>query len=464
MTGIDDVSQAIPGVTIAAGGDGTTAAQPMSINAIGQLLARKRDEDDDDEAIGAKLRQLRARSDRTGIKTPAALRAIKAAVDAAIDPPAPATQPSRSAQLDMVVDKATEQACVDIVKQARNAVSVADKQAASSVADYVKKVRFLSGSIEGGDPTTVPDAEQWTAKLHEYAASNNSFRAYRAAVCWHLRKVLRVKLSAQDRVQRTGKTHRWADAVNEVNHVLRVLQSVQACSREDAQRSFDAFESRSKKHDLKKIEKAFPDWRTRILSGCRGSPYEEQISLLDLVGCRPQELTHGVQITLDNDGKLRVRIEGAKVTETSGQPWREILIDESVVPGHWLNAVKVQGTHRIELTSKDALRSYLDRLSKKVLPGAPAVSAYVFRHALARTLRAEGATDGQVGAVLGHTAAETQKYYGRRGRGSRKVHPDSRTTIDFKNVDTSRPVRPKDRAGLEKLKSSRKSNSIGPKR
>ena len=42
-----------------------------------------------------------------------------------------------------------------------------------------------------------------------------------------------------------------------------------------------------------------------------------------VTGCRPEELTQGVQLEI-HDGVLVATILGAKVTAKAGQPWRRL--------------------------------------------------------------------------------------------------------------------------------------------
>ena len=52
-------------------------------------------------------------------------------------------------------------------------------------------------------------------------------------------------------------------------------------------------------------------------------------------------------------------------------------------------------------------------LARKMLRGAERLSGYVYRHALASDMKADGATREQIAMALGHAVTKTQDTYGR---------------------------------------------------
>lgn len=337
---------------------------------------------------------------------------------------------------------------------------------AASQADYTKKVDRLKRAA-GSETQTLPDARRWQQALYKYAGRRESFKVYRAAICWHLRCELGERLKAQDRLQREGnRGEAWRDAVAEVKRVLAVYRSVNATARHDAPEVADgrrALPSLSKKHALTKIAREYPAWRSMILEACAGSPYEDAIRVMSLVGCRPEEVARGISVSLDATGRACVHIHGAKVTDKAGQAWRSIPLDLSRLRNAWVVALEMGDKYLIQVKSKDGLRNYLQRLSTKTLPKVPAVTAYVFRHALTSELRGDGASAEEIAAVLGHRVWDTQMAYGPRGRGSRGKRSPASMALDVKAVAVAKPVRPLDRSGLSTVVGRKRQRKSKPK-
>jgi hypothetical protein len=63
---------------------------------------------------------------------------------------------------------------------------------------------------------------------------------------------------------------------------------------------------------------------------------------------------------------VQVRIEGAKVRDTAGQPWRSFLLNLAMLPAWFVDELKRQGQMHISANS-DSMRSHLGRLSTAVL-------------------------------------------------------------------------------------------------
>ena len=61
----------------------------------------------------------------------------------------------------------------------------------------------------------------------------------------------------------------------------------------------------------------------------------------------------------------------------------------------------------------DAFSAALARAGAQVLRGAERLSGYVYRHALASDMKADGATREQIAMALGHAVTKTQDTYGR---------------------------------------------------
>jgi integrase len=167
------------------------------------------------------------------------------------------------------------------------------------------------------------------------------------------------------------------------------------------------------------IAKKYPDWRALVWSELvkNKSPWLDHAAVAALCGARPDELRFA-QIRKDGTN-LIVRIAGAKVTDNTGQEWREFTLkdDKTQEFAHLFekatDTLKTVGLPDGITDYPDAFSAVLARAGKKVLPKAERMSGYVYRHALASDLKADGATREQIAAALGHAVTKTQDTYGR---------------------------------------------------
>lgn len=172
------------------------------------------------------------------------------------------------------------------------------------------------------------------------------------------------------------------------------------------------------------IAKKYPDWRSRLwlrLVEIK-SPWLDHTAIAALTGARPEEL-RAAKVAREGN-ILRVRIEGAKVSESKGQPWREFALknDGSHEFAHLFDKAgaswKVVNLPDGVTDYPDAFSAALARAGRQVLAGAERMSGYVYRHALASDLKADGFSREDIAAALGHAVTKTQDTYGRAVGGS----------------------------------------------
>lgn len=163
--------------------------------------------------------------------------------------------------------------------------------------------------------------------------------------------------------------------------------------------------------------------------------------MASLTGCRPAELCNGVVVSYRNDGLEKVltfKIKGAKLTELSGQEWREIIYRASNPEGLLANAITlVQLCDKtISIESPVNFAVEIRRIAKEIFPGhKKSVTAYCFRHQFTADLKASG--DGDVVSLaLGHRSLKTKKVYGQRGQKRGKPYDISVNTFH----DISLPI------------------------
>lgn len=184
------------------------------------------------------------------------------------------------------------------------------------------------------------------------------------------------------------------------------------------------------------------DWRERVyLKGANGK-YALAIAVAAISGCRPRELQMGVLLKIiDRDGGrwLSISINGAKVSNENGQPYRELLYSLSqlaFIPAILAFEVqKSRGSVSVSIASTKAFSMAVARLGKALWPKRhEALTPYSFRHAIASDLKSSK-SKVDVAGCLGHASTKTQKNYGQRqqARSTGMLIPDG--------INVSREIR-----------------------
>lgn len=341
------------------------------------------------------------------------------------------------------------EAAFDVIRDSRSAAKQKALQG-SSETDYAKKFAQIRASLD--EDYVDDELDRWLLPLAKYVPIGNSYKAYKAAVCWGLRRQIREDLALQDRMQRGGfDALVWEDVVHRLQRTTSLVKRIEATTRDSpywgglcprSQRK------RSKKEDLIVLERKQPLWLLRFLLAMRRTSYLEAVFALLLCGCRAEELMKGIRVEWDGQGGFTMHVKGAKVTTSSGQPWRLLSFNAAALPKAWAQRLKEHGAFEVQVACKDNLRRSMTDISKRVLPDLPYVTASVFRNLISSRLREDDAERPGVSESLGHLVSETKAYYGfspKRGglRRSTKRLPTG--------VVVPREVRPPSREGLHKL-------------
>jgi integrase len=145
--------------------------------------------------------------------------------------------------------------------------------------------------------------------------------------------------------------------------------------------------------------------------------WQDPVLLQAITGCRPSELAAGVQVEVTED-ELVVRIQGKKVTASSGWPWRTMVWRAAADGAPWdplIAAVRLGGTRTVGLPGQR--RHYCQivaRTAAKIWPHLPdALTPYVMRHQVASNAK-EYWDPETIAHVLGHKSPKTQSTYGLR--------------------------------------------------
>ncbi len=189
----------------------------------------------------------------------------------------------------------------------------------------------------------------------------------------------------------------------------------------------------SKRQDLRGLPE---DWRESMLIALQGGKFKLPYLVSAVCGCRPEELRTGITVIV-NDASLTLKVRGAKVKATQGQPVREITysIDSSSsnlvralhseIAGKD-NAHEASGQITVKIENKAGFTSALRRAGRRLWPRRQSeITPYCLRHAAASDFK-EGLSADEVSAALGHSVAETKSLYGQRQMSQRGgLRPES---------------------------------------
>lgn len=176
----------------------------------------------------------------------------------------------------------------------------------------------------------------------------------------------------------------------------------------------------SKRYSLCKLAQG---WRETIFATIKSERLKIAVAILSATGCRPSELERGVAIRLRDDS-LSIGIQGSKVDQSAGrgQPLRLIEIDSTSPWGKFLMAmVSAVETHSL-MVSYDAggISQRLREKSRELWPRRKnLVSAYSYRHYLAKSMKESGEGKDKIASTLGHATDYAQAGYGRAGGGKK---------------------------------------------
>lgn len=279
--------------------------------------------------------------------------------------------------------------------------------------------------------------------LSKYAEKSNSFFKYRAAWVWGWRRRLLQLVEEHVGASKSAGINRSISEIRlEIKQTLTELEWIQGIQRQDL---LKAAGKKSRKVQSKRSElKSLPeDWKEQVIQAALRSPtYRLVVYVLATIGCRPVELRHGVEISL-NEGHAEILVrKGAKVSEVSGQPWRMFKVPVASLPDD-IREYLQDGGERVVLSvfSTDALRAFLREVSTK-LGFKKVVTPYSFRHAVAEDLRREGVEAHEIAAALGQVAAQTSSMYGRRVRHHGGGRRPKKLAWNAADVVTPIPVKP----------------------
>lgn len=182
----------------------------------------------------------------------------------------------------------------------------------------------------------------------------------------------------------------------------------------------------AKLKDTQKIQK-IEGWRTILFAELvnRKGKWIDHAAVAALTGCRPAEVT---EAEIERVGQqLVITIKGKKVSATKGQPSRKFTItSDSNGPefDYLLDRAKagklVLGVPLGVAYPASTFSEVLKSAGEKVFPKkTQPMTGYVYRHAIACDMKADGAEMNHIAASMGHAVTKTQSYYGRASGGKK---------------------------------------------
>jgi integrase len=315
----------------------------------------------------------------------------------------------------------------DIIRNARSMLQASHTSRPSqrTIAGYEAKAKRLYGLVKAG-------TEQGIESFIVHAKQTRSAATWfsrRAALLYLFRTALTKLLSEQDKVQRALKAGQvptdspqwdpWRRMVARAGIWMDWISRLQS-------ESGPAIEDRKPRHSKRKDMRGLPDdWRERIVA--RLPKYRYAALTQAVTGCRPDELVKGVKLSIV-DGQLIAEIQGSKLTEKSGQPWRRLIWPtDSESPLVAMLVHEVQ--NGLSITKIEDAKTYSGAVraaGKRAWPERrKSITPYCFRHAAASDMKAAGIDDASISQALGHCADVARSYYGQwqQGRAHGGVSP-----------------------------------------
>lgn len=359
-----------------------------------------------------------------------------------------------------------------VVARARSTLSIASDGEEATSDNY--KARTVSGAIKTTTETDyrakayllaaamkkLPDSRKQNlndmvcAVLAPYAPRSSSFYSMRRALVWSIDRKIEAKIKTQDKLQRKKPiSDSWLIEIRQLEKLLQQREIVQKVNREELLLATQQTSKRSTSKRKNSVK--FPtDWKLRMMNEAKNNKYEYALAITTAVGCRPEEMVNGISLVWSSN-QIRVRINGAKVTEYSGHKVRRMVINHDALPEHMVTSLKNNGFMLINVKSKDAFRMYVQRLSKKLFPAnATNLSPIDCRHSVADGMKDEGWDRTEIASVLGHLSDATQDEYGHRQSSTRRKLKSS--SITKGTAGTSEVVKQKKKPGLAKYGAKKK--------
>lgn len=303
--------------------------------------------------------------------------------------------------------------------------------------DQVKRLGSLLSQVKGkvSEKTKADYLKKYTHLLNhcqspeQIACTPGSYYAYRAALIFCTAEEARKAMRMRDKAA-FGSTE-WKSAMEKIVVCLsRFERYPPDPGRKHQEHGSESFtwedvkkeksgKRHSKKYQLSALQR-HEDWQDEFFAAVP-ERYKAAVAILQMTGCRPSELSNGIQLKLLN-GQLAVVISGSKVTDQSGQASRLLVFNLESNAGRFLmSVIPESGCLSISVANQKYFAEVIAAVGKKAFPRLKGrISPYVFRHAFSSDLKSAGVLPDQIACAMGHRVTRTQERYGRscHGRGA----------------------------------------------
>lgn len=237
-----------------------------------------------------------------------------------------------------------------------------------------------------------------------------------------------------DKIRRSLELYELSSDVIYCESAYELFTDLQNIANFDASDfEFEFIKKKSKKNALYKLPKK---WREQLINYNPNSKYRMAFLTAALTGCRPCELEKGIRVYM-SDNHVNFQIEGGKVDENKGQPFRTISypISSSNELLHELIKEIPNPRQAITVSINKAVNFTLEirRIAKQIWPDhQESITAYCFRHQFASDLKKTHSGE-EVSRALGHATDKTRKRYGH--------HTQQRGDTSHIIISASRPIK-----------------------
>ncbi|WP_234732188.1 site-specific integrase [Acidocella facilis] len=246
--------------------------------------------------------------------------------------------------------------------------------------------------------------------------SRRSFNLYRAALVYQALTFLHgvsAEWASNGHLASVKQAHRFWTMVEQALEILRRYPPGARDGQSLWVRPAGGPIRKGKRRGLSKLPS---DWRGQMLFRF-GLPLDMKVPLMitALTGLRPSELARSVLVDAGPD-QIRISIQGAKVTETSGQPLRRLSFDAGTRIAKVLHILASNrgGQFQVAIPDPRAFSDTVRRLSRRLFPAAGYVaSPYSLRHAFAADRKAEGPSLRRCSATSQSAPSRHMEWLGR---------------------------------------------------
>lgn len=324
----------------------------------------------------------------------------------------------------------------------------------TTIASYYKVATRLFGVNSTTRIIRLPSStKEITEKVRE-SRTKSTLQIYARSVRFVAVDMLKLLLKKIDHAQRDKD---WI-LVESIITSPKFKTIVELSSMLPAEYSDGWVPKRKRKGKKASLSRLPHDWREQMARHSSGQYHVPMLVSL-LTGCRPVELAKGVKITRKKD-TLRVRVEGAKITQHAGQEFREFNLADYPLTNQLLALFDpAESVKIVKVDTPNSVTTHMRSVGLKLWPKRKeSITCYTARHAMAAECKraiANGSNPDLVSKVLGHVVDKTASYYGNRFQASGISVVPSLVLVPH-------PIRQKVRARNALRKETRK-NVVNPK-